>query len=159
MLVTSAAQDPSQLPPAGQRFVRAFGERYGREPGRYAAYGYEAMAVVLDSIRRAGDQGDDRDSVVDAFFDTQDRDSVLGTYSIDEVGDTTLTGLAGYRVSDGRPVFANRASRALSASAPQEVPERRLELRVAELEAGVERRGAAPRAGRRRRPRPARLRT
>ena len=103
--ITSAAQDPSQLPPAGQRFVRAFTERYGREPGRYGAYGYEAMAVVLDSIRRAGDQGDSRDAVVDAFFDTQDRDSVLGTYSIDEVGDTTLGRLAGYRLVDGRPRF------------------------------------------------------
>jgi branched-chain amino acid transport system substrate-binding protein len=104
-LVTSAAQDPSQLPASGQRFVRAFHDRYHRAPGRYAAYGYEAMAVVLDSIRRAGDSGDDRDSVVSAFFDTTDRRSVLGTYSIDEVGDTTLNRLAGYRVVKGRPVF------------------------------------------------------
>ena len=59
------------------------------------------MAVVLDSIRRAGDSGDDRDAVVDAFFDTQDRHSVLGTYSIDDVGDTTLNRLAGYRVAPG----------------------------------------------------------
>lgn len=105
LLVTSAAEDPSQLPRAGERFVSAFMKRYGRQPGRYAAYGYEAMAVVLDSIQRAGDQGDDRDAVVDAFFDTQDRDSVLGTYSIDEVGDTTLGRLAGYRLVDGRPRF------------------------------------------------------
>ena len=103
--VTSAAQDPSQLPPRGRSFVRDFRARFGRAPGRYAAYGYEAMAVVLDSIRRAGDQGDDRAAVVDAFFDTQDRDSVLGTYSIDEVGDTTLGRLAGYRLADGRPRF------------------------------------------------------
>jgi branched-chain amino acid transport system substrate-binding protein len=106
VLVTSAAEDPAQLPTAGQRFVRAFGARYRRAAGRYAAYGYEAMAVALDSIRRAGGGGDDRDSVVDAFFDTQDRDSVLGTYSIDEVGDTTLDRLAGYRLRNGRPAFA-----------------------------------------------------
>jgi len=105
LLVTSAAQDPSQLPPAGERFVSAFTKRYGRQPGRYAAYGYEAMAVVLDSIQRAGDQGDDRKAVVDAFFNTQDRDSVLGTYSIDEVGDTTLGRLAGYRLANGRLRF------------------------------------------------------
>jgi branched-chain amino acid transport system substrate-binding protein len=61
--------------------------------------------VVLYSIQRAGDQGDDREAVVDAFFDTQDRNSVLGTYSIDEVGDTTLGRLAGYRLADGRPQF------------------------------------------------------
>jgi branched-chain amino acid transport system substrate-binding protein len=64
------------------------------------------MAVVLDSIERAGDQGDNRDEVVDAFFDTRDRDSILGGYSIDEVGDTTLDRLAGYRLRNGRPVFA-----------------------------------------------------
>jgi branched-chain amino acid transport system substrate-binding protein len=63
------------------------------------------MAVVLDAIRRAGDSGDQRDSVVGAFFDTHDRRSVLGTYSIDDVGDTTLDRLAGYTVSGGRPVF------------------------------------------------------
>ena len=96
--ITSAAQDPSQLPASGQRFVQAFRGRYGRRTGRYGAYGYEAMAVVLDSIRRAGDSGDDRDSVVDAFFDTRDRESVLGTYSIDEVGNTTLGRLSGYRL-------------------------------------------------------------
>jgi branched-chain amino acid transport system substrate-binding protein len=105
LLVTSAAQDPAQLPPEGQRFIRAFRDRVGGAPGRYAAYGYEAMAVVLDSIRRAGDQGDDRGAVVDAFFETQDRNSVLGTYSIDEVGNTTLGRLAGYRLAAGRPVF------------------------------------------------------
>ena len=104
-LITSATQDPSQLPSSGQRFVRDFRRRYGRAPGRYAAYGYEAMAVVLDSIRRAGDAGDDRDSVVSAFFDTSDRDSILGRYSIDDVGNTTLNRLAGYRVREGRPVF------------------------------------------------------
>jgi branched-chain amino acid transport system substrate-binding protein len=104
-LATSAAEDPAQLPAAGRAFVRRFAGRYRRQPGRYSAYGYEAMAVVLDSIRRAGGGGDDRDSVVSAFFDTQDRRSVLGTYSIDDVGDTTLNRLAGYRVTNGRPVF------------------------------------------------------
>jgi len=63
------------------------------------------MAVVLDAIRRAGESGDDRDAVVNAFFDTRDRHSVLGTYSIDDVGDTTLGRLAGYRVRGGRPEF------------------------------------------------------
>jgi branched-chain amino acid transport system substrate-binding protein len=103
--ITSAAQDPRQLLPRGQEFVRRFAARYGRRPGRFAAYGYEAMAVILDSIRRAGDFGDDRDAVVRAFFDTTDRHSVLGPYSIDDVGNTTLRRLTGYQVRDGRAVF------------------------------------------------------
>lgn len=103
--LTSAAEDPSQLTKRGQRIIQAFGGHYRRAPGRYAAYGYEAMAVVLDSIWRAGDSGDDRDSVINAFFDTTDRHSILGTYSIDDVGNTTLDRLAGYRVVNGQPRF------------------------------------------------------
>jgi branched-chain amino acid transport system substrate-binding protein len=98
---TSAALDPSQLPPAGRDFVGSFEAEYGRPPGRYAAYGYEAMGVVLDSIDRASDPVD-RASVIDAFFDTTDRDSVLGTYSIDELGETTLGRVTGYRLDRGR---------------------------------------------------------
>jgi branched-chain amino acid transport system substrate-binding protein len=103
--LTAAAQNPAQLPPpAGPEFVRGYRDEYGRPPDPYAAYGYEAMAVVLDSIERAGEPVD-RSAVIDAFFDTVDRRSVLGTYSIDEVGNTTLDRIAGYRVRAGRPVF------------------------------------------------------
>ncbi|MGH2952800.1 MAG: ABC transporter substrate-binding protein [Solirubrobacterales bacterium] len=101
--VVSGALDPSQLPPAGREFAAAFEREYGRWPGRYAAYGYEAMAVVLDAIDRAGDRGAEREAVVDAFFETADRDSILGTYSIDDVGDTTLESMTGYRLVNGRP--------------------------------------------------------
>ena len=92
--------DPTQLPPAAGEFLAAFEDEYGRAPGRYAAYGYEAMAVILDSIERADDPLD-RGAVVDAFFATADRESILGTYSIDEVGDTTLPDLGAYEVADG----------------------------------------------------------
>jgi len=99
---TAAAMDPAQLPTGADDFLTAFEAEYGRPPGRYAAYGYEAMALVLDSIERAEDPLD-RGSVVDAFFATADRESILGTYSIDEVGDTTLDTLGAYEIVDGRP--------------------------------------------------------
>jgi branched-chain amino acid transport system substrate-binding protein len=104
--LTASAQDPSQLPhPLGQRFVRRYRERYRREPDPYAAYGYEAIALVLDLIDRAGGEAGDRTAIVDELFATSDRNSVLGTYSVDEVGDTTLDRIAGYRIRDARPVF------------------------------------------------------
>lgn len=101
--VVSAAMGPSQLPAGAGDFLGAFRERYGREPGPYAAYGNESMALALDSIGRADDPLD-RGSVVEAFFDTSDRESILGTYSIDSVGDTTLGALGAYRIgADLRP--------------------------------------------------------
>ena len=102
--LTSSAQAPEQLPPAGLDFAAAYEEAFGDPPDRYAAYGYEAMAVVLDAIERAEDPRD-RSAVIDAFFATADRESVLGTYSIDEAGDTTLDAIGGYRVEDGEPRF------------------------------------------------------
>ena len=109
-LYTSAALDPADLPPAGRRFADRFRAEYGRAPGRYAAYGYEAMSLVLDSIERA-DEPADRAAVIDAFFETENRDSVLGTYSIDELGETTLDRLSGYETEAGRaePVATLRA--------------------------------------------------
>jgi ABC-type branched-subunit amino acid transport system substrate-binding protein len=83
-------KDPSTLPPAGRRFATDYEKRFSSPPDPAAAYGYEAMAVVLDSIRRAGEEGDNRRKVIEAFLETRDRKSVLGTYSIDSFGDTTL---------------------------------------------------------------------
>jgi branched-chain amino acid transport system substrate-binding protein len=95
--VVSAALDPSELPQAADGFLGAFRDAYGREPGRFAAYGYEATALALDSIDRADDPLD-RGSVVDAFFATGERESILGTYSIDSVGNTTLATLGAYAI-------------------------------------------------------------
>ena len=40
-------------PPARAFFAR-FRARYGRLPGAYAIYGYEAMKAVLEMLRQAG---------------------------------------------------------------------------------------------------------
>ena len=65
-------------------------------------YGYEAMAAVLDSIEKGGD---DRAAVVQAFFSIKDRQSPLGTYDIDPDGDTTLSDYGGYKAKGGKLVF------------------------------------------------------
>ncbi len=39
------------------------------------------------------------------MFETTDRESVLGTYSIDENGDTTLTDYGAYKIAGGELVF------------------------------------------------------
>ena len=105
LFLTSPFLDPALLPPRGQRFLRAYRSRFGRPAAPAAAYGYEAMTLLLDAVRRAGDDGDDRRAVVDELLATPERRSVLGTYAIDANGDTTLDAVTGYRVADGLPVF------------------------------------------------------
>ena len=99
--LTSSMLDPTQLPAAGQSFARDYREQFGKPPPPAAAYGYEAMALLLDAIRRAGDDGDRRSAVIDELFATRQRRSIVGTYSVEGTGDTTLDEISVYRVGDG----------------------------------------------------------
>ena len=103
--ITVSTLPAKYYPPAAQKFFSDFKAKYGKAPETYAIYGYEAMSVVLDAIRRAGDKGGDRQAVIDAFFATKDRDSVLGRYAIAANGDTTLSNYGGYRIEGDQLVF------------------------------------------------------
>ena len=103
--LTNPTLDPKLYPPAAQDFFKAFKQKYGNDPAPYAIYGYEAMKVALLAIQNAGDKGNDRQAVIDAFFKIKDRDSVLGKYSIDKNGDTTLSDYGADRVKDKKLVF------------------------------------------------------
>jgi branched-chain amino acid transport system substrate-binding protein len=101
---TVATLSPDEYPPEGREFFSAFEEKYDEpNPNPYAIYGYEAMRLALDAIDRSG-TGEKAD-ILSALYDTQDRESVLGTYSIDENGDTTLTDYGVYTIEDGELVF------------------------------------------------------
>lgn len=100
----SPALPVQALPPAGARFRKAFRRAYGREPEPAAVFGYEAMRVVLDAVRRAGADGNRRAAVVKKFFATERPRSPLGAYAVDRLGDSTLRSYAGYQVRDGRLV-------------------------------------------------------
>ena len=94
-----------QYPRAAARLLDAYRRHFGGDPGPYALYGYEAMSVVLGAIRRAGARGNDRQAVIEGFFATRDRASVLGSYSIQPDGESTLSRYGVDRVQHGRPVF------------------------------------------------------
>jgi branched-chain amino acid transport system substrate-binding protein len=103
--ITNPTLDPKLYPPAAQEFFTTFEEKFGKAAEPYAIYGYEAMKLALLAIQNAGDKGNDRQAVIDAFFQIKDRDSVLGKYSIDENGDTTLTDYGANRIKDGALTF------------------------------------------------------
>jgi branched-chain amino acid transport system substrate-binding protein len=97
---------PTSLYPApAARVLDDYHRDFGGEAGSYALYGYEAMSVVLDAIRRAGAHGNNRQTVIDRLFAVRSRDSVLGRYSIEPNGETTLSRYGVDRIVNGRPVF------------------------------------------------------
>jgi branched-chain amino acid transport system substrate-binding protein len=93
--------------PGGREFLAAFKAKYNNPtPDPYAIYGYEAMKLVLDTIKDAGPAGTTKAGFLAQLFKTKDRQSVLGTYSIDQNGDTSLTDYGLYKVgSDGNPTY------------------------------------------------------
>jgi len=104
--LTTATLYWNGLPPSGRALFTRFRAAFGLPASDpYAAYGYEAMSVVLDAIRRSAPAGSTRQAVIDAFFATRDRSSVIGTYSIDAQGDTTLRDYGVYRIAAGLARF------------------------------------------------------
>jgi branched-chain amino acid transport system substrate-binding protein len=104
--VTVATLSPDQYPPEGQRFFDEYQQRYGVSAvDPYAIYGYEAMDLVLTTCEELGADCTDRQALIDALRGTKGRESVLGTYDIDENGDTTITDYGVYRVENGELVF------------------------------------------------------
>jgi branched-chain amino acid transport system substrate-binding protein len=94
--------------PAGARFLAAYRARYGvANPDPYAAFGYEAMKLALDTIRHLGTQGDSKSAVLKALFATAVQHSLLGAYAFERDGDTTLSSYGLYKVGTNRdPVFS-----------------------------------------------------
>jgi branched-chain amino acid transport system substrate-binding protein len=103
--ITNPTLDPKLYPASAQKFFDTYKSKFGKDPEPYAIYGYEAMKDALLAIQNAGDKGNDRQAVIDQFFKIKNRTSVLGTYSIDANGDTTLTDYGGNRVKNGKLVF------------------------------------------------------
>jgi branched-chain amino acid transport system substrate-binding protein len=102
--LTVATLSPDSYGEAGKKFFADYEKEYGeKNPNPYSIYGYEAMSLVLDAIERS--KTGKREDIVKALFATKDRDSPLGTYSIDENGDTTLTDYGVYKIENGEQVF------------------------------------------------------
>jgi branched-chain amino acid transport system substrate-binding protein len=100
--LTTYAADPSAYRGGLERFAARYRARYQEEPTAVAVYGYEAMGLALQAIRDAGAKGNDRAAVIRAFYRIHDRDSILGRYSIDARGDTSLAGYRAVTIRHGR---------------------------------------------------------
>jgi branched-chain amino acid transport system substrate-binding protein len=104
LYISTPASSSRRLPAGARQFLSAFRSRYGHVPSPQAIFGYEAMAAVLDVLHQAGTAANDRSTVVHDFFAIRNRPSVVGTYSIDVNGDTSLSSFVFTRLRAGRLV-------------------------------------------------------
>jgi ABC-type branched-subunit amino acid transport system substrate-binding protein len=95
---------PKDLPAEGKSFVAGFKSAYGHAPNVAAIFGYEAMSALLNVLKSEGNRANNRGDVVRAFLKQRNAQSVLGPYSIDKSGDTSLDAFVFARLRGGRLV-------------------------------------------------------
>jgi len=106
--VTFGGIPPSELQGKAADWREAYKAKFGSNPEVYTVYGYVAAAVLVDAFERVcagGGSPTDRKAVRDAVFATKDFDSILGKFSIDANGDTTITAMSGAQVRSGKFKF------------------------------------------------------
>ena len=98
--VTSPILEPRQYPAAARAVLHAYRKRFGIAPTAYALYGYSAMTDVLLAIRKAGRQATNHVKLLSVFLHHMGViHSVIGSYTINGNGDSSLSTFDGYRVT------------------------------------------------------------
>ena len=90
--------------PAAALFTTQFRSAYGHVPSPQAIFGYEGMLAVLSVLKKAGTSANSRGFVVHAFLTLHRPDSVLGPYSINANGDTSIAPFVILRLHGGQLV-------------------------------------------------------
>ncbi len=98
---TMLGVDPHSIPEAAD-FVARYEARHG-EIGSFSAYGYEAMNVLIEAIRRAGKN--DREAVLAEMKKIKDYPGILGVINFDEKGDAVGKSVGVFKVENGKFIF------------------------------------------------------
>jgi branched-chain amino acid transport system substrate-binding protein len=98
--LTFGGVPPAKLTGKGKEWYDAYKAKFNSEPEVYAVYGYESVNVALNAINKVCKK--DRAAILDGVFATKDFDGVLGKWSFDANGDTSLTGMSGVQVKGGK---------------------------------------------------------
>ncbi|HET7573220.1 MAG TPA: branched-chain amino acid ABC transporter substrate-binding protein [Gaiellaceae bacterium] len=92
--ISVAGQPPTKLTGKGATFVKKFGKSIGETPNPYAAYGAEAMEVMLHAIAKSGGQ---RANVAKSLFGLAVSNGILGSFTINSEGDTSGAAITVYK--------------------------------------------------------------
>ena len=97
--ISVAGQPPDTLTGAGATFVKDFGKQIGATPSQDSVYAAQAMLVLLDAIAKSDGT---RTSVTRNLLQTKVSNGILGTFSIDPNGDTSLNTVTIYQQKAGK---------------------------------------------------------
>lgn len=103
MFVSVAGYPNERLGPAGKKFVADFAKfQKSATVDPYAVYAAQAAEVLLDAIARSDGT---RNSVSDQLYKTNVKDGILGSFTLDSNGDTSLRAITIYKIKGGKGPF------------------------------------------------------
>lgn len=71
-----------------QEFNQKYEAAYGMKPDQFAAQAYDALYILAEALKNAGEA--DRDKLRDALAEIKDLDGILGNFSFDKDGDVVM---------------------------------------------------------------------
>ena len=83
--ITFAAWSRTANTPKNRAFVHNYRERYNDEPNFFTALSYTSVQILANAVSNA--RSTDSHAIRDALADTKDFDTVLGSFSFDDMGD------------------------------------------------------------------------
>ncbi len=118
LMVTFASPALDQLPTdVGKNFYKNYKAKYNTDPIGWSLYSYNAVLVILDSIKRAAPKLDAaktvderRAAILEAMRVTKDLPGVSGPITFDENGDPTSYVMSGFLFKDGKYVWQQNIS-------------------------------------------------
>jgi branched-chain amino acid transport system substrate-binding protein len=76
--------DPESNDPIVKTFVKRFRQKFGTDPGIYAAHSYDALKIIATAIKKGGYSAD---GIKRALYSTKNFPGVTGNTSFDKNGD------------------------------------------------------------------------
>ena len=100
LYVSVAGQPNENLGPTGKKFVKDFSAQIGgKKPDPYAAYAAQSAEVLLTAIQNSDGT---RKSVTEQLFKTKVTDGIIGTFTINQNGDTSSNPVTQYLIKGGK---------------------------------------------------------
>ena len=103
----SSAYSADDTDPSTQKFIKAFKEKYQKDPDFFSMMGYNTVVILADAYKRAGSE--DGTKIAEAMAKTKELPVAGGKLTYDDKHNPIVPALI-IEVKDGKPTFVDKIS-------------------------------------------------
>ena len=103
----SSAYSADDTDPSTQKFIKAFKEKYKKDPDFFSMMGYNTVVILADAYKRAGSE--DGTKIAEAMAKTKDLPVAGGKLTYDDKHNPIVPALI-IEIKEGKPTFVDKIS-------------------------------------------------